>query len=195
MRYYNEIIKRRKHFYDVLFLVLILFCIVLRIVLCAKQNNSDCSAQEIVTSGSIEFTTCISLGDIKAPEFGEVFCQLLLTGDSVLRDAVYWGVSDSVNSFTMWYESGYPGFGMPLVISGTGFVCKSDTVKLVTSYGVCEYKFISSGLAFNNNHHLIDYATKEEVTEYTADEESLLLYNEQTSVFWKYTLCKAPKIT
>ena len=189
MNTYDQIEKKRSIACDTVFFL----CIVLSIVIafCVVSKKSSVPTVSVNTP-SIDYQDSALLSSIEPPVFEEVLCDLFLAEEGVGHPVV-WGACDN-QDFVMWYESGYPGFGMPIVISGIGFVCKSDCVVLKTQYGIFKYKFCKTGIAFDNDHHLIEYNSKKEITNYTEDKESLILYNEQSELYWVYELTQATAI-
>lgn len=157
------------------------------VLLCFFKTNlpdsgytEEQQAAKIISNGEVLINT------IEAPAFYDKFCTLLYS--NVSHD-VYWGSSEIAGSFVMWYESGYPGFSMPLVIEGERLT-ETDLVTLQTDYGKYVYRLVESGVAHSENHTLVDTNSERILTNYGIADEILFLYDNKTHHFWKLELCE-----
>lgn len=157
--------------------------VVVAVVAAAVAAVMSCGAEEAVVSagaGGMESYGTVPLSLVEAPQFLEDFCTL----DSGSRQfAVQWGEGSGC---VMWYESGYPGFNMPMVVEGCGFTGGSS-VTLRTSYGEFVYGRTGSGFAFKEGHTLIDLATEESVISFGRSQETLYLYDLDTLMYTVYS--------
>lgn len=168
-------------------------CVVIVFTFVGVCSVSPVSIAEQESTGAThasEYDT-VSIAEINAPEFCEDFATLTVGKHDV---PVYWGAaSGDSNVCIAWEQSGYPGFGYPIVIQ-SAYSCESDAL-LVTSWGYWKYEFKNSGIAFKEGESLIDKQTGECLINWGAKSDMLILWDQESEGYKMYELVEGTKVT
>lgn len=183
-------LKRRRRL--ILIVCFLFFCVVISCIGVIKIVNSGThyNKEEIPSKEEVVYTGSVKLSSIVAPKFLEEFCTLTCaTGDY----KVYWGDTSSDEMFKMWYSSGYPGFGMPMIIEGSEFSVEQQC-SLSTDYGVFLYKVLDEGMALVIDGELVNLETEEKIVNYGVSREYLFLFDKNSNKFWVLRLIAGTEI-
>lgn len=160
---------------------------------CSNQQSIENYAINVAEDTEItRINDTVSLKNIKGPSYGKIFFMISPADD---QDDVICINFASGNNF-LWYTSGYPGFGLPMVIELKSSF-KSGNVKnllITTDYGQFEYKLKSTGMAYVNDDQLIDSDTAECVVQFGSDEEDVVLYNSKSEKYYLYIFSEGTHI-
>lgn len=142
---------------------------------CAK-NEKVFTEVNTPTSEKVSEYEEVSLNDVQAPGFEQIFASLAY-------DAVTYNVAWAIGEENvMWQESGYPGFGYPMIIS-INRELPTDSCLLSVQWGEYEYKVLSSGFAFKEDGNLINADTGKTIVSWGSKEEVLVLWNAETKQY------------
>lgn len=138
---------------------------------------------------STEYENCVVLQDIHVPEFGEIFFLLSCNNDNI---CISWGIGKNF----LWYDSGFPGFGMPMIIelSEDIQISSNDTIILSTDYGNFEYIVYEDGTASAIDDKLVCRETLQDVIQFGINDEVLVVYCNGSKRYFKAHLAYGPQI-
>ena len=163
-------------------------CVILSVSGCEQNTQIDEVVVESIAESEVSenYTT---IDQIDPPVFDERFA-VLYAGSIV--ESVAWGVGKTYSSF-IWDNSGYPGFGYPIVIQ-VGFCDFSgiESCTLKTAYGQYYYEFEGAFEVLVENNRLCDKKTGTDVL--TGTKEKLYLYNAVTDTVFTFRLTEGTEI-
>lgn len=165
-------------------LILLSSAIILCCVGCTKQQQVS---TEVATEEQIIATETVSLPEIAPPKFNEDFATIECDGKFM---SVVWG-ADGTN--VMWKESGFPGFGYPMVVQINDEPSSCEAT-ITTSWGHWKYVPVSSGFAYLQSDNLIDADSGKVLINWGVSKETLILWNEESLKYVEYEYSGGTKI-
>ena len=148
----------------------------------------------VITSESVPIAEdTVRLYDIVAPKYEDTLA-IMFTDDLVLD--VDWGAS-SKNAIAV-SESGYPGFGRPMliVVSEPGGISLGNAVTLSTGYGQFTYLFNGKQDAVldDNYENVISKTTRTKVINFYEVAEKLFIFDTVSEQCFEYGFSGGTKI-
>lgn len=141
---------------------------------CAKTKNVEAGVPVKVVDTAED---CVDLSSVEPPVFDEVFAMMGINDE---WDFLKWGVS-SDDSGLIVKESGYPGFGAPMLVEtsrvSSGVAIGSE-IRLNTKYGMYYYKVSKMFSAVMNQAgtNIVNCNTEKQVIEYGKAGERLYVF-------------------
>lgn len=144
---------------------------------------------EIPSEWVTEKEETVELGSVKPPMFCEDFATLASDGK---YSSVVWGEGIDAQNI-MWSESGYPGFGYPMVVEVLTEPVLED-VSLTTSWGEYTYSPVRGGHAFREDNNLVDIDSGKLLVRWATAEERLVLWCKSSGSYVIYSYNGGTKI-
>ena len=165
-------------------LILLSSAIILCCAGCAKQQQVS---TEVATGEQITGTETVSLSEISPPKFNDDFATIECAGNFM---SVVWGAN---GTNVMWKESGFPGFGYPMVVQTSSDPVSCEAT-ITTSWGHWEYTPVSSGSAYLQSDNLVDAESGKVLISWGVSKEDLILWNEESLNYVEYEYSGGTKI-
>lgn len=138
-------------------------------------GGDDASMQVVDGVSVCAPANAVTLGAVKAPKFSEAFALMQIED---FEAVVSWGVStDGCGYFRK--ESGYPGFGMPmLIVVEEAIPCfVGEVVELQTTYGDYYYSVEGTEDAILQGSNVISRNREVPVVDWKCSKEWLFIYS------------------
>lgn len=159
--------------------ILVVCLILLTMSGCYTGEASESVAEKQSDDGGESEHDTVHLSSIVPPVFGDSFASLE-SGEA--EYSATWAVEGDPFA---WKESGYPGFGYPIVIEFSGDFFCGDTCILNTSWGEYEYAVEGRGFAFEEERVLVDSESGKCIVDFASKEECLILWCSSSKQYCK----------
>lgn len=146
---------------------------------CGRQRSPGPKVETTAEAAAKDWQDgCVLLQDVEPPVWDKVFA-VVESNDNY--KSVEWGCSDDDESMVMVDSSGYPGFGLPILVMGN-LVGISGEVVVRTNYGTFYYEVTKREQAVLNDegNNVLDAGSGKPIIDFSRKGENLYLFNPET---------------
>ena len=162
--------------------------VLLAIIIASISSITSCSTDQQIESSEIiqEQDDFVLLSSVEPPKYGERF-MTVIANESFTSS---WGYGDNY----VWSQSGYPGFGYPIVIEVENNF-NEDSLKLVVSWGEYNYELINNyECVISEDGSLLNYNTGESVVDFNRMSDMLFVICRETKCCATYKLISGTEV-
>lgn len=159
--------------------LLLLVCITTLLSACGEESKVD-------STEKVEPSDFVYLESVKPPKFGERFITVIAERSFT----VSWGLGDNY----VWSQSGYPGFGYPVVIEVENEF-REESLILTVSWGEYNYQLVNVfECTVSEDGSLINYDNGKSVVDFNRMSDRLFVMCRETKLCAEYKLVSGTEI-
>ena len=162
--------------------------VLLLTIIISFSFSLGCSSEQQVESSEIvqEQNDYVLLNSVEPPRYGERFITVI--ADNSFTASWGYGVN------YVWSQSGYPGFGYPIVIEMENNF-NEDSLKLVVSWGEYNYELVNTcECIVSEDGSLLNYNTGECVVDFNRMSDRLFIMCRETKSCATYKLISGTEV-